>query len=209
MEPLLPERPFHELRPAEKKLVWNTMGEEEYERQFLFLTKTKKALAGGPVPKAALKGQLMAAFQAQKSKAAHRPNRFVQMLQYRIPAWQAAAAIAALLSFFFLFKQQAFPGMKTEKVYVYLTDTVYKEVSLPAMDSALNAPLGRVNVKPRAAQNTFNGFSDTIAAVDSVNKNTRPNLSPDSLSDQPKPIEPAKKTGKRWRDLWPVLGDGR
>jgi hypothetical protein len=189
--------------------VWASIGEEEYERQFLFLTKTKKAMAAGPLPSPALKGQLMAAFRAQHAKAAARPTLVVRLLQYRIPAWQAAAAVAALVSFFFLFKQQGFPGMKTEKVYVYLTDTVYKEVSLPAMDSALNAPLGRVNVKPGATNSAAIEYMDTLAAVDSANRNTRNNLAPDSLGDGQHPAGPPKKTGKRWRDLWPVLGDGR
>ncbi|MEZ4962253.1 MAG: hypothetical protein R2830_20670 [Saprospiraceae bacterium] len=210
LEPLLPEEPFGDLLPEEKRLVWAAIGEEEYEQRFRFLQHAKTAMKQSPAPDPAIRQQLLAAMKKQRAKAVGQ-GALVRLLQRRIPVWQAAATIAALLGFFFLFKHQGFPGMQSEKVYVYLTDTVYKEVSLPAMDSAGNVPFGRVNVKPGAAPNLPGGFSDTIAAIDSATRRTGFPYAPDTLHGLNQAGDgPKGNPAHDWEDWWQFLrADGK
>lgn len=155
LEQLLRTKKYQALNREELDFVSKSLTAKEYEQFRLVLCGSKNSLQKyATAPSPMVKHNLMAAMRA-KNKA-KRPlhvgwNKFAN---HRIPAWQAAAAIALLMFCTLLLKQQvvfienspAEPLMvyKTDTVFetVYKTDTVFEEVPV-----YLNGKKN-VNVKP-------------------------------------------------------------
>ncbi len=202
LECLLAEKSFEALSFEEQNLVLETMNEDEYRGMHQLICQSKKALKNNPLPDPAIRQNLLTALRRQKPLAQEASvlsgSLLVKMLNYRLPVWQAAAAVAAVLGFFFWAGHTPLTGVRTEKVYVYVTDTIYKEVSLPGMDTAANVPSGRLNVKPAydidSSLNTLETMADSSARF--VGRS-------DSLSGYPREADDAgKKPGDRVRNLW-------
>ncbi len=202
LEHLLAEKPFEALSFEEQNLVLESMDEEEYQRMHRLIRQSKKALKNNPSPDPAIRENLLTALRRQKQQPQEASvlsgSLLVKMLNYRLPVWQAAAAVAALFGFFFWAGHTPLTGVRTEKVYVYVTDTIYKEVSLPGMDTAANVPSGRLNVKPAynidSSLNTLETMADSSARF--VGRS-------DSLSGYPHETDDArKKPDDRVRNLW-------
>lgn len=200
---MLAEKPFEALSLEERNLVLENMDENEYESLRTLLIQSRRMLKKSPPPDPAIRENLLAAIRRQKAmplEASLLPRNIVmQILKYRIPVWQAAATVTALMGFLIGFKQTPLSPVKTEKVYVYVTDTIYKEVSLPGMDTAVNSSPNRVNVKP-GQWNELNG----LPALDSSARKFGETDLADSLTGfqikrgrQPK--QPMNKEGEAWR----------
>ena len=211
LERLLAEKPFEALDFEAQNLVLESMDEEEYERLHTLVCQSKKALKNSPPPDPAIRQNLLAALRKQKTQpqaASMWPGGLlVKMLNYRLPVWQAAAAVAAVLGLFFWFGSSPLTGVKAEKVYVYVTDTIYKEVSLPGMDTAVNVSPGRVNVKPGVQTPVKTPALEIMPAMDTSLRKIGGSDVPDSLTGFYKNLEPPGRIlGKEMKDLWRYWG---
>lgn len=211
IEHLLAEKPFRLLSPEERYLVLDRMDEAEYERCHLFIERSKAAMRQQvPACDPALKGRLLEAFRKQHAPPVQVPGLWRRVVAYRIPAWQAAAAMALVLGAFMHFYRPPVPVLPAEKVYVNLTDTIYKEVALPArMDTAVNVPPSRVNVKPRAGRH----LGQPVEALASADSSARRAFTPtggvtDSVPALLRELDrPRGKSAADIRDLWDYVGE--
>jgi hypothetical protein len=71
----------------------------------------------------------------QQLKQDKQPAKVVPLLTYRIPAWQAIAAFALLL--FFIPQLQEKPVGDREQIFIYQTDTVFKEIPFQKISNLL------------------------------------------------------------------------
>ena len=203
LEILLHSKSFRNLTAEERNFVLDSMDGDEYERLRSLLQKSRAALQNSPAPNPAIRQNLLAAMRRQQMAPKPKPGLLVQMLHYRIPAWQAAAAVAAVLGLFFWLKNDPLP-IQTEKVYVNLVDTIYKEVALPTiLDTALNALPVRVNVKPRPSRRTAKPAPEAIAVSDSSARSFRYPDVPDTLPGvHINPGQPKGRPANEMREMW-------
>ena len=206
LEQLLLEKKFGELTAEEKYYVTESIGETEYNRLHILLNKSKTALKNTPSLNPELKNNLLKKFREEHGlQPEKKPTAIVRVLRYRIPAWQAAAAVALLLGFHFWQQEEPEIIKETDTVYVHKTDTIYKEVALPtpAVKKPMTKPPSRVNVKP--LPNTVQSEPTIIAAADSVSRRHKLSELPDTFNmtiSQPRGQSVAQSEG-----LWELLGE--
>lgn len=207
MERVLEGRPLSALSYDEQEQLRTWMGEAEYDQVQQFLANSKKALRHSPPPDPAIRGRLLDAMRQRQQKKAHPIRR---LMAYQIPAWQAAAAVALVVGAF-LWLQKAPPAVvQTEKIYVSLTDTIYKEVAMPPLpDSSERAASSRVNVKPgRTAPQPFR--REAVAVADSSGRSIplRTGQLPDSVARPTLDLgKPQGRSANDLHELWDYVGE--
>ena len=211
IERLVAEKPFRYLDFAEQNLVLENMTDDEYDRLHVFLKKSKKALKNSPNPNHEIRQNLLLAMRRQHAQ--HRVASFlpsgwiVNMLNYRLPVWQAAASVAVILGFFLALGNTPLSNVKTEKVYVYVTDTIYKEVSLPSMDTAVNISPSRLNIKPGQHLPNHPPVPGIQPTSDSVLQKIGASDVPDSLTGYYRKVErPESMPDQNMSDIWQLWG---
>ena len=117
IENLVLEKSFAQLSETERAEVLAGMSPEVYE-QLHALLRTAPALDTGPGPDATLRARLLMHMAGAAVTARHRP--------YRIPLWQAAAAVAMAVSAILSFQKPAIREVPVEVVRLQ-ADTVYIE----------------------------------------------------------------------------------
>jgi hypothetical protein len=98
---LISSKDFAELSSNEKELAMHWFSEEEYRGMrstFLSIRTAEKATAATLEPRAATKEVLLEKFRQRQQKPL-----IIKMTQYRIPVWQAAAAVILLSCLALLF----------------------------------------------------------------------------------------------------------
>ncbi len=206
LEHLLLEKKFQQLTAEEKYYVTESIGEEEYGRLHILLNKSKKALKNNPALNPAIKNNLLMAMRKQqKNGMQKKPPIIVRMVRYRLPVWQAAAAVALLLGLHFWMQGEPEIIEKTETVYVHSTDTIYKEVAMPApsIETSTVTPPVRINVKPKVRVPSIQTEPAVVASTDSSARNYELTQMPDSfnvLVSQPKGQSVTQSA-----DLWKLL----
>lgn len=206
LEQLLLEKKFQELTAEEKYYVTDSMEEAEYNQLHLFLNESKKSLKNTPPIKAELKNNLLVAFRQQHQiKAIKKQTAIVRIMQYRIPAWQAAAVIAILLSIHFWAQKDPIIIERPETVYVHSTDTIYKEVAmpLPPVGSPATKPPSRINVKPTSNSSPWKNEEAIVASIDSASFKYEAAQVPDSFNLMVS--QPRGKSATQTADLWQLL----
>ena len=152
LEELLRTKKFSALTEEEKVFVSEKMTETEYRNFRLILCGSRNGLnkiRTAPSPR--VKENLMAAMRAKKAKKRTLAVSWKRIANYRVPAWQAAAAIAFLMFSMLTLRQEivivesmAQPLMVTDTVFetVYKTDTVFEKIPVFLTGKK------NVNVKP-------------------------------------------------------------
>lgn len=139
LEALLMEKSFKDLLPEEQSWVNQHYSAEEYDAMRHTMQKSTALFEKeqtAPNPK--IKSRLQHRLRQNREPAKVRP-----LLLYRIPAWQAVAAVALLL--FFIPQIQKQQAKDQEQVVVYHIDTVFKEIPVktiisPIIDTVTNIP---------------------------------------------------------------------
>jgi hypothetical protein len=206
LEQLLLEKKFQALTAEEKYYVTEKIEEAEYDRLHLFLKESKKSLQNTPAINAALKNNLLIAFRRQHKINTHQQQpAIVRLMRHRIPAWQAAAVIALLLSVHFWVQKDPAIIERPEMVYVHSTDTIYKEVSMPVPTSENPAtkPPSRINVKPTSKSSPWKNEEAIVASVDSASLKYEAAQAPDSFNLMVS--QPRGKSATQTADLWHLL----
>ncbi len=207
LEQLLIEKHFHQLTAEEKYYVTEMIGEAEYNRMHLLIKKSKNVLSNRPAFNPEIKNRLMAAFRQHHGTApVEKPTAVIRFLRYRIPAWQAVAAVAVLFGLHFWLQDKSIIIEKPEVVYVHSVDTVYKEVAmpLPIEEKPATDPIPRVNVKPRPVTAVFEPKEPVyIASTDSASLQHAATQLPDSFNLMVS--QPRGKSATQVSELWHLL----
>jgi hypothetical protein len=186
------------------------MPDWEYDRLHQLLVRSKAALRQGPLPNPAIRANVLNALrqQQQPKPAAQRPSGIlVRLAQYRVPAWQAAAGLALLLTAHFALQKPSVETLRTETVYVNTTDTIYKEMALPVADTSSKIPHKRVNVKPKAFKRPLvNSHAEAIADSSSWHQGRYTDI-PDTLPGFQLTVQqPSGRSANEMKELWQFLG---
>ena len=206
LEQLLLGKKFHQLTAEEKYYVTESIGEEEYGRMHLLLNKSKKAFKKPPSINPDIKSNLLLAMRKQHNKQVEqKPPAIVRMMRYRMPAWQAAAAIALLIGLHFWLQSEPQVIEKIDTVYVHSTDTIYKEMAMPApvVETPTTMSPVRINVKPKAQEQDLPAEAEIVAAVDSSARNYELTQVPDSFNVLVS--QPRGQSVTQSADLWKLL----
>ena len=199
LEALLSAKPFAELDAEERYFVTEAMDEAEYDRVHFLLKNAPPVLRDTPAPSPAIEGKLLAAMRQMKKEAVppKRPSTIVRLLSARIPAWQAAAAIALVFGLHFLLGEKQPVLERTVTEYVHTTDTIYKEVAMPA-EPTLEPPR-RINVKPQELVSNTLDEPEIVAQTDSAAQ------SPDTFALTVS--QPRGQSAREMEDLWQFFGE--
>lgn len=200
LEELLKSKKFVALDAKQKAFVLEKMTEEEYQNFRLVLCGTKRSLTRvRTAPSPRVKENLMAAMRAKKAKKRPLVVGWKRVVNYQIPAWQAAASLAFVLFSMFLIKQQvvivesqaASPLMVTDTVFetIYRTDTVFEKIPVYLTGKK------NVNVKPGKLEQDSNSLLTNSQNVDNeintiLGNNNRNRLLADSTPIYQNQIQP-------------------
>lgn len=154
LEALLKSKAYQDLRGEDKAWVDQQYSVKEYTAlRSTFQRSTQSLQRNQTAPSPAIHSRLRQKLQEHKGE---KPAKVTSLYNYRIPAWQAVAAIAMLLFFIPQLRQQEMP--EQEKIFIYQTDTVFKEVPAesilsPIIDTLSDIPqlrkmLTRTNRSP-------------------------------------------------------------
>lgn len=208
IEQLLAERPFELLTTAEKEAVLTQMPEWEYQRLHLLVLRSKAALRQSPSPNPAIRQQLLEALRKQPKQQPRPAGLLVRLAQYRLPAWQAAAGLALLLVAHFALQKTPAETLRTETVYVNTTDTIYKEVAIPVVDTSSKRPQRRVNVRPSLVSKLPLAAVPTEALADSSSRQGRAAGLPDTLPGYQFSVhQHSGRSANEMKELWQFLGE--
>ena len=206
LEVLLKEKSFAQLSAEEKFFVTEYIGEEEYGRIHLLLKNGKAVLQNTPPPSPAIKANLLAAMrQTHGLEKGQKPGAIIRLLRYRVPAWQVAAAVALLFGLHFWLQEEPQLIEKTETVYLHSTDTIYKEVAMPAPATEKNIArqAARINVKPKTQRQQVEAGPILFASADSSARRFVSTELPDTFSlDLGRP---RGQSAAQTADLWDLL----
>lgn len=139
LEALLVNKSYSELLPEEREWIDQEYSAEEYDAmRHTMIESTVLFKKGYTRPNPEIKSKLH-----QRLKQNHEPAKLAPLFLYRIPAWQAVAAFALLL--FFIPQIQSKQVNDPEKVFIYRTDTVFKEIPVeniisPIIDTLTGIP---------------------------------------------------------------------
>ncbi len=148
IEQLLLQKSYENLSATELTLVATQFTAEEYHTYRLLLLESKKVFAQKQTyPRPEVRKHLTHLVRSKKEKAKVWTN-LDAILHYRIPAWPAALGFMALLFFAWPNAEKGITQTpEPEKVYVYKTDTVYKDKPV-----FVHQPTAPVKHAPRTAK---------------------------------------------------------
>gem|GEM_PF-2808607 len=210
LERLLAEVPFNLLSQTEREAVLSEMPGYEYERLHQLILRSKKTMQQGPLPDTAIRERVMLALRQRQPAQPVRPTALlVRLVQYRLPLWQVAAGFALLLTAHFAFQNNAPVSIQTQTVYVNTTDTIFKEVAMPVVDTSFKIPEHRVNVKPKTVKKATSAGIPVEAIADSSSRFQSRFLDlPDSLPSFQFTIQqPSGRSANEMPELWQFLGE--
>lgn len=152
MEYLLINKSYQDLLPEEKVWIDQQYDGAEYNRMRNALLESERLFKREQTsPNPEIKSMLR-----QRLKQRKEPAKLSPMFLYKIPAWQAVAAFVLLL--FFIPQIQEKQSTDPDQIFIYQTDTVYKEVPVemilnPIIDTLTGIPsvrkiLNRTNRSP-------------------------------------------------------------
>jgi hypothetical protein len=155
MENLLANKQYKDLSPDEKEWVGQQYSAEEYNAMH---TTLRKGIAIFKTQQTRPNPEIQTRLR-HRLKQVKEPAKVYPLFAYRIPAWQAIAAFALLL--FFIPQLQEKPVSDPEQIFIYQTDTVFKEIPFqniinPLVDTLTDIPqvrkiLNRTNRAPGKA----------------------------------------------------------
>lgn len=210
LEDLLLGKKFDQLNAEEKYYVTESIGEAEYDRLHIFLNESKKTLKNTPSVSPRLKNDLMKSFRAKhKVEVVKKPSAIVRLMRYRIPAWQAAAAVALLFGMHFWMQEGPQVIKETETVYVNTVDTIFKEVAMPspAPKKPVAPPATRLNVKPKTDSPLPISEPPLFASIDSSNRQYEYELMQVADTFDVEMTQPKGQSLTQTADLWESLGE--
>ena len=210
LENLLLGKKFNQLTAEEKYYVTESIGEVEYNRLHIFLNESKKTLKNTPSVSPRLKKDLMKSFRQQHPlKELKKQPAIVRLMRYRIPAWQAVAAVALLLGLHFWLQEGPQIIKETETVYVNTVDTIFKEVAMPSPipKKSVTPPPARLNVKPKTETPLPISETPLLASVDSSNRQYEYELMQVADTFDVKMAQPKGQSLTQTADLWESLGE--
>ena len=159
IEKLLLQKSYENLNTTELTLVAAQLSVEEYQSYRLLLLESKKTFALKQThPRPEIRKHLTQLIRSKKEKPKVWTN-LNSILNYRIPAWPAALGFIALLLFAWPNTEKVvIERSEPEKVYVYKTDTVYKDKPVFVKQTTAPAPksirMTRAEVpRPQKGQN--------------------------------------------------------
>ncbi len=209
IEQMIAERPFELLTSNEREAVLAQMPEWEYQQLHQLLQRSKATLKRSPQPDPAIRERLLAALRQQRKPMTETPVKtgfLVRMAQYRMPAWQVAAGLALLLVAHFAKQETPQEVVRTERVYVNNTDTIYKEVAMPIAQQPAKTIVRRVNVKPRPIRQHRQAALDAVAVVDSSSRQS--GAMPDTMPGFRLTVQqPTGRSANEMKELWQFLGE--
>lgn len=131
LEILLQTKSFAQLNASERALALSEITAEEYAEFYLLLGKGKAVLQHVPAKDTDIEARLQNHLQHvwQQPETSPRADWWLSLFNYQMPVWQTTLGVLALL-FYFNFNRPTELVMvhaNPEKVYVYNTDTVFKE----------------------------------------------------------------------------------
>ena len=210
LEELLLAKKFSQLTAEEKYYVTESIGETEYNHLHVFLNESKQSLKDTPSVPPRLKKDLMVAFKKQHTIVEKKPSAIVRLMRYRIPAWQAAAAVALLMGLHFWLQKEPTIIRETETVYVNKVDTIFKEVAMPAPapKTPPAPPRSRINVKPETAPLPSPTEPILLASADSARRQYDFEMAQvtDTFNMQ-QFSQPKGQSLTQTADLWESLGE--
>ncbi len=149
IEELLQSKAFLELSLSEKELVSSVLSKEEYIH-FRNILKTATDSLKDEIEIPDLKAKLMSSYNKQ-----HPKSTINKIAHYALPLYQVAAILIVVLGLFAIIGQEVIIGNDSNKVYVYLTDTIYKEVLVP----------DKIWLADSSTRNSFYDYKDDVAFV--------------------------------------------
>ena len=177
IEALIRAKRFEELSQAEQSLVLQRITREEYKRFRVIICGSHHGRMNTPThPSPLIKKNLMAAMRQKRQQPRPIATFMQKVADSRVPVWQAAAAVAALLFVVFWGSTPQQPlaeavtatanapqAIFVDTVYETVFDTVYKEV--PSHKLSVS-PSGRYSsrvtkVPSRKVQNTTPAYLNT------------------------------------------------
>jgi hypothetical protein len=132
---------YTDLQGDEKTWIDQQYTRKEYDAlRSTFLKSAQELRHNQTSPNPAIHSRLRQKLRESKGSQS---AKVTSLYNYRIPAWQAVAAIAFILFFVPQLRQQQLP--EQEKIFIYQTDTVFKEVPVesilnPIMDTLSDIP---------------------------------------------------------------------
>jgi len=139
LEALLANKDYQNLKPTEKDWIDQQYTIEEYKTMRATMLRTTAFFQQEQTrPNPEIKSKLR-----QRLRQKRQPTKISPLLKYRIPAWQAVAAFALLLFFIPQMRKQVLND--PDKVFIYQTDTVFKEIPVeklvnPIIDTVVSIP---------------------------------------------------------------------
>lgn len=125
IEEMLRTKDFESLTETESEQVLVHLSGKEYADFRKLMLEGKQALASKLIIPDR-KDFLLRQFEKQ-----HKQPLFTRITNYAIPLYQVAAIFVILFGLFAVLGRDVISGSENNKVYVYLTDTIYKEVLVP------------------------------------------------------------------------------
>lgn len=179
IEKLLRNFSFEELSLTDRALVLQSMTQQTYQAYRQIVLGAESIFAKNEKsPSEKIKENLDRAFQQQF----HPPTLTIweKFIQYKMPAWHAGLACASILLFFMAKGERIVEIEVPKEIYVYETDTVYKELSIPF----------KVNEGSKTKKEL-----DTIAQKTNVKPGSKRNLPPMTAKREDQYFEEAKHFG--------------
>ncbi len=170
LEYLLANKSYQDLLPEEKAWISHQYSEEEYNAMCTALSGSVSFFKKNQTrPNPEIKSKLRQRLKQNKQPATVKP-----LLNYRIPAWQAVAAFALLLFFVPQVQKNQVNGDDSERIFIFKTDTVYKESPVERtidqlVDTLTDIPkvrkiLSRTNKAPIKASTVVFSKDETLSA---------------------------------------------
>ena len=181
MEYLLANKNYKDLLPEEKDWIDQQYSDEDYNAmRAVFLASSSVFKKEQTTPNPEIQSRLR-----QRLKQSKEPAKISPLFAYRIPAWQAVAAFALLL-FLLPQLQNKQPG-DPEQIFIYQTDTVFKEIPFqniinPLVDTLTDIPKVR-KILNRTNRTPFKTSTVVFSKDSAISANLSRNISEYFASD--------------------------
>jgi len=166
LEELILRKSYENLDTAELTFVQSQISETDYIEYRILLLKSKQSFAANQIkPKADVQKKLAAAM-AQRSKV-QQPflTAINQVLNYRMPAWQALTGAAAMLLCFFFFGQKKPMVVTSRPTIVFQTDTVFKKQPALLVHDTIYLKEGSARKQKKYSKASSSTIEDTVSIL--------------------------------------------